>query len=319
MGSKPQKKSNKQSEPKTPKKEIFSDEVQIEIGDILHDDDTHIYKVKEYLSSGQYGKVFRVLPKNKPGAASIACKVQSKKFKNEAKIHRLLSHKHIVKFLNSSCSTRYSFIFMEYCKNGTLRNLVITRKGLTVFEGRYLFQQINLGIAYIHKMKIIHRDLKLDNILLATNMQIKIGDFGVAKHVNAKQKKRSKAEHNRNHYKAPELFNGEKYSTASDIWAGGVILYKMIFNRGPFKIDENFMTATKYKFDFELENDDDLCDVLKDIFQPIHLRPNAEQCLNSKFLRDSEIPKKLPDSIRFEPFGSNHSSHEITDSDPSYE
>lgn len=292
---------------------MYSAEIQIAIGDTLYSDDTHKYTVEEYLSNGQYGKVFRVLQNNKPGAKSLACKVQLAKFKNESNIHRLLSHKHIVKFLHSFCSDRYCFIFMEYYKNGTLDDLVRKRDGLTVFESRYFFHQINLGVKYMHKMKIIHRDLKLDNIFLAKNMQIKIGDFGIAIHVNATQNKRTRSNQNRNHYKAPELFNGENYSTASDIWAEGVILYRMIFNRGPFKIDENFMAATKYKFDFELENNDDLYDVLNDIFQPIHLRSNVRQCLNSKFLCNSKIPKKLPNSIRTEPI------NEITDSDPSYE
>lgn len=313
MDSEYQKQNTNNKEQKMPKKALISDEIQVAIGDILHGDATHIYTVEKYLNSGQYAKVFRVLQKKNPKTESLACKVQLVKFKNEANIHRFLSHKHIVKFLRSFCSDRYCFIFMEYCKNGTLHDLVLKRKGLTVFESRYFFHQINLGVKYMHKMKIIHRDLKLDNLLLAKNMQIKISDFGLAKHVNAKQRKRNASEQNRNHYKAPELFNGGIYSTATDIWAEGVILYKMVFSRGPFKIDENFMAATEYKFDFELENDDDLYDLLKDIFQPSHLRPNAEQCLNSQFLSDSKIPKKLPESIRSEPI------HEITDSDPSYE
>lgn len=143
-------------------------------------------------------------------------------------------------------------------------------------------------------------------------MQIRIGDFGLAKLVSARQKKRTIAEQNRNHYKAPELFNGEIYSTASDIWAVGVILYKMVFNRGPFQIDENFMAATEHKFDFELEHNDELYDVLTDIFQPMHLRPDANRCLKSEFICGSKIPKKLPEWIRTEPI------HEATDSDPSY-
>lgn len=291
----------------------YSDEVEIEIGDILHCDETHIYIVKEFLSNGRYGKVFKVQQKNKPNAESLACKIQAEKFEDESSIHRLLSHKHIVKFMDSFCANSYCFIFMEYCKNGTLRDLVRTRNGLTVFESRYFFHQIMLGVKYMHKMKILHRDLKQDNIFLAKNMQIKIGDFGLAKTVDAPQKKRSIAEQNRNHYKAPELFNGELYSTGTDIWATGVILYKMVFNRGPFQIDEHFMAATEYKFDFELENNDDLYEVLNDIFQPIHLRSDVNRCLNSEFLRGSKIPKKLPDSIRAD------SIHEVTDSDPSYE
>lgn len=288
----------------------YSNEVEIEIGDILDFGDPHIFTIVEHLSSGRYGKVFRVQQKKRPAAESLACKIQARRFKNESNTHQRLSHRHIVEFLHSFCSDQYSFIFMKYCENGTLGELVRTREGLTVFESRYFFHQIMLGVKYIHKMKIIHRDLKLDNIFLAKNMQIKIGDFGLAKPVDAPQ--RTKTEQNRNHYKAPELFNGALHTTASDIWATGVILYKMVFDRGPFEIDEHFMATTEHEFDFQLENDDDLYDVLSGIFQPTHLRLDAKQCLNSDFLRDYKIPSKLPDSIRAEPL------HEITD-DPSYE
>lgn len=315
MGSKNQQQSNNHKKRKrsTKVEPYYAHEIEIEIGETIYGEDTSTYTVEEYLSSGRFGKVYRVLPKNKPRSESLACKVQLVKFKNESNMHRLLSHKHIVKFLDSFCSNVYSFILMEYGKNGTLGDLVGRRDGLTVFESRYFFHQINLGVKYMHKLKMIHRDLKPDNIFLAKNMQIKIGDFGLAKSVNATQKKCSRSEQNRNHYKAPELFNGAHCSTASDIWAEGVILYKMVFNRRPFRIDEHFMAATEYHFDFELENNDDLYDVLNDIFQPIHLRLNARQCLKSKFLCDSKIPKKLPNSIRAKPI------HKIAESDPSYE
>lgn len=295
-------------------KDLFSDEVKVEIGDILlcDDDDSRTFTISKHLSSGRYGKVFRVLQKNEPSAEPFACKIQASRFGKESSIHRRLSHKHIVKFVNSFYSNLYCFIFMEYCKNGTLRSLVRARESLTVFESRYFFHQIMLGIKYLHKMELIHRDLKLDNILLAKNMQIKIGDFGLAKSVNAAQKKRTKSDQNRNHYKAPELFSSGLYSTASDIWATGVILYKMVFAHGPFQMDDDFMAATKYKFDFPLESNDDLHDVLKDIFQPIELRCDAKHCLNSDFLSGHKIPKKLPESIQTEPM------HESI-SDPSYE
>lgn len=200
----------------------ISDEVQIGIGDVIYGNELNVYIIAEYLGYGQYGKVFKVVEKDRLRAEPLACKIQSIKFKKEPKIHRLLSHKHIVKLLSSYCSTRYCFIFMEYCKNGTLHNLVRQRNGLTILESRYFFYQINLGVKYMHKMKIIHRDLKMDNIFLAKNMQIKIGDFGLAIPMNATQTKRTKNEQNRNVYKAPELFQGEDYSAASDTWAVGV-------------------------------------------------------------------------------------------------
>lgn len=296
-----------------PSTEMFSDEIHVQIGDTIQCSKTDAYIIDEYLSKGRYGKVYKVIQKNRPNAKPRACKIQTFKVDKESSIHRLLIHKHIVKLFCSYCSPNYCFMFMEYCKNGTLRDLVRQRGDLTVYESRYFFYQINLGVRYMHKMKIIHRDLKLDNIFLADNMQIKIGDFGLAKHMNETQKKNVRVEQNRSHYKAPELFKGKDYSAASDIWAIGVILYKMVFNQSPFQVDDTFIAAKKFKFHFNIENNDDLYEMLREIFQPIQSRPNANQCLNLDFLCVNKIPKTLPDSIHVEP------TYEITDSDSLYE
>lgn len=305
---------------------IYSDEIQIAEGEIIYDWKSKAYVVDECLGQGRYGKVYKVTAEVNPRAKPLACKVQlytrpkylKKYFKNEAKIHRLLSHKNIVKFLSAYCSIRYSFIFMEYYPNGTLYNLVHERGGLTVSEARFFFYQIICGLKYMHKMNIIHRDLKLDNIFLAKKMRIKIGDFGQAKNIgnrNKKIKKRKTAKLKliKNHYQAPEVIKEGNYSAASDIWTVGVILYKMVFNRSPFEIDEKFLTASEYPFEFEVGIADDFYDILQDIFQPKHLRPDAKQCLYSSFLFETNIPKQLPETIR------TVSIHDLTDSDPSYE
>lgn len=304
---------NKRKDQQIPSTMVFSNKIKVKLGDTIHCSETEIYIIDEYVSKGRYGKVYKVIHENNSKAQPLACKIQPVKMERESTIHRRLTHKHIVKFFGSYSSKKYCFIFMEYCKNGTLYELVHQRNGLTVFESRYFFNQINLGVKYMHKMKIIHRDLKLDNIFLATNMQIKIGDFGLAKRMSAKQGIKTKAEQNRNHYKAPELFEGIPYSAASDVWAVGVILYKMVFHQSPFQIDDHFMAATKFKFKFNLENNADLYEVLKNIFQPMHWRWDTNDCLNSEFICDSKIPNRLPDSILVEP------SYDTTDSDSSYE
>ena len=70
---------------------------------------------------------------------------------------------------------------MELCPGGDLLNYVRKRRKLTEKNAKYLFKQIMQGIAYMHTIGIVHRDIKLDNILLDSSGQVKICDFGVGK------------------------------------------------------------------------------------------------------------------------------------------
>lgn len=265
---------------------MYSDKIPcFKIGDIIQCSKKSKYIVDGYLGQGRYGKVYKVIPENRREKSPNACKIQSDKYCHESNIHRLLKHKHIVKLLYSYCSAKYCYIFMEYCQHGTLFDFVRDLNGLTVPETRCFYKQIVVGVKYLHEMKIIHRDLKLNNILLAHQFQIKISDFGLAKFMTGPPTAPTKLNQNmeRHHYYAPELFNGQAFSAASDIWAMGVCLYKMVFRRNPFKINENFMVSTKFPITFGIVNNDDLFELLKNIFQPVSSRFNAADCLNSKF------------------------------------
>lgn len=74
-------------------------------------------------------------------------------------------------------------LVMELCAGGDLLNFVRKRKKLTEDVARIIFKQLIDGLGYIHSKSIIHRDIKLDNILLDGKGLVKIGDFGVSKHV----------------------------------------------------------------------------------------------------------------------------------------
>ena len=94
---------------------------------------------------------------------------------------RNLHHKSIVKILETFESDKYILIIMEYISGGNLQNFVKKRRKLTEKTAKILFKQIIEGIQYIHSQGIVHRDIKLENILLDLNNNIKICDFGVGK------------------------------------------------------------------------------------------------------------------------------------------
>ena len=74
-------------------------------------------------------------------------------------------------------------IVMELCPGGDLLNYVRKRRKLSEKYAKFVFKQIMKGIAYLHSMKVAHRDIKLDNILLDGHGNIKIGDFGVSRKI----------------------------------------------------------------------------------------------------------------------------------------
>jgi protein kinase A len=91
--------------------------------------------------------------------------------------------------------------------------------------------QITIGVNYLHSKAIIHRDLKLENILIDTDGYIKIIDFGIA----SNQKDTAKTFIGTPEYYSPEMIAGKPYTSAVDWWALGILIYEMVIGRSPFK------------------------------------------------------------------------------------
>lgn len=124
---------------------------------------------------------------------------------------------------------------MEYICAGDLLTYIKKRNKLTEQIAKYIFKQILLSLHYIHSHNIIHRDIKLDNILIDLDNNIRICDFGVSKQIDP--------DNDIMHeqcgtpvYMAPELLKGEGYKGFSaDLWSTGVVLYTMLSGTIPFK------------------------------------------------------------------------------------
>ena len=99
-----------------------------------------------------------------------------------------LRHNHVVKIYETIETQKHIIIVMELCAGGDLLNYVRRRRRLKEDLAKYLFKQIIESLAYCHSKSILHRDIKLDNILLDMNGQIKICDFGVGKIVKKNEK-----------------------------------------------------------------------------------------------------------------------------------
>jgi serine/threonine protein kinase len=167
--------------------------------------------------------------------AILRMKARSKLL-NELDIHCKLDHRHIVKFYKVFQDCSFVYMVLELCENRTMVDLLKSRRHLSEAESRHFLWMIILAIHYMHERNIIHRDLKLSNIFLNLEYDIKIGDFGLATTLEDLGE-RKKTICGTPNYIAPEiLFDKERgHSFEVDIWAFGVIMYSLLFGRPPFQ------------------------------------------------------------------------------------
>jgi polo-like kinase 1 len=156
----------------------------------------------------------------------------------EIKIHRSLKHKHVCQYKHYFEDRNNCYILLELCHNQSLNEMIKRRKRLTEPEAAYFMRQLLEATRYMHEQNVIHRDLKLGNLFLDKDMQIKVGDLGLATRVEDKDEKRKTICGTPN-YIAPEIIQGDKakrgHSFEVDVWSMGVILYTILFGKPPYE------------------------------------------------------------------------------------
>ena len=207
---------------------------------------TKKYKVLSRLGDGSYGTVY--LAVNLMTKANVAMKkinkvkeneIDEMEIKNEINILKKLDHPNIVKILEFYSTDKSYYIITDYCSCGELYNQI--KNQYNENQLAVLFYQLFSGLCYLHTNNIVHRDLKLENILISeiekdksTNKNlfwIKIIDFGTAKIFE--KNKNEKAVVGSSYYIAPEVLH-KNYNEKCDTWSAGVILYMLIVGRAPF-------------------------------------------------------------------------------------
>ena len=212
----------------------------------LTDSPEKTYKIIKLLGEGTYGAVYlaeNIFTKEQVAMKKIAKKSEDMlsdgEIMDEIDILKGLDHPDIVKIYEFYKTNDYYYIIMEFCTGGELYDIINDEFSET--EIAVIFQQILSGLAYLHSRDIVHRDLKLENILISdteiSNKQeklfdIKIIDFGTAKIFDPNQK--NKAVVGSSLYIAPEVLD-KKYGQECDLWSAGVILYMFIVGHAPFE------------------------------------------------------------------------------------
>ena len=276
-------------------------------------DEIHIKKYRKIrlLGKGGFARCYELL--DEETQQSFAGKIIKKssliksrtkqKLISEIKIHKSLNHENIVKFERYFEDEENVYIIMELCYNNTLHELLKRRKKLTELETQYYVYYLIKALQYIHSLKIIHRDLKLANLFLTENMQMKLGDFGLAALLRFDgERKRSLC--GTPNYMAPEILEGKTgHSFEVDIWSIGIIIYILLIGKPPFETTSAKETLKRIRMkNYSFPQNGIISEPAKELIQNIlvlepHKRPSLKEILESDFMTmGTSIPKTLPQS-----------------------
>ncbi|XP_056345450.1 serine/threonine-protein kinase Nek1 isoform X5 [Oenanthe melanoleuca] len=187
------------------------------------------------IGEGSFGKAILVKAKE-DGQQYVIKEINISKMSNkereesrrEVAVLANMKHPNIVLYRESFEENGCLYIVMDYCEGGDLFKKINAQKGILFSEDQILdwFVQICLALKHIHDRKILHRDIKSQNIFLTKDGTIQLGDFGIARVLN------STAELARTcigtpYYLSPEICQNKPYNNKSDIWALGCVLYEM--------------------------------------------------------------------------------------------
>lgn len=218
------------------------------------------YILVQQLGKGTFGEVYltkhlassEIFATKKMSKQKVTSEKNKKYFNNEIFILRNIKHPNIMRFIDLKQSTNNFYLITEYCNGGSLADCLdrYTKKFNKPFPQnfvQYLMRQVVSGIEYLHSRKILHRDLKLDNILTHfpnendkqnLNMmacKCKICDFGFARYLQ--ENKVAKNQLGSPAYMDPNIFNGKNsfgYDQSADIWSLGALCYEMLTGSPPF-------------------------------------------------------------------------------------
>jgi serine/threonine protein kinase/tetratricopeptide (TPR) repeat protein/ribosomal protein S27E len=215
------------------------------------------YEIIEELGKGGMGRVYRVedtklkqeiaLKLIKPEIAKDKKTIE--RFRNELKLAREISHRNVCRMydLNEEKGTHY--ITMEYVRGEDLRSSIRRFGQLPIGKSISLAKQICEGLAEAHRLGVVHRDLKSNNIMIDKEGNVRIMDFGIARSLEAKGITGAGVMIGTPEYMSPEQVEGKEVDQRSDIYSLGIILYEMTTGRLPFEGDTPLAVAMKHKGD----------------------------------------------------------------------
>ncbi|XP_029014032.1 serine/threonine-protein kinase MARK1 isoform X2 [Betta splendens] len=239
---------------------------------VTPDDQPHVgnYRLLKTIGKGNFAKV--KLARHTLTGRQVAVKIIDKtqlnptslqKLFREVRVMKTLKHPNIVKLFEVIETDRTLYLVMEFASGGEVFDYLVAHGRMKEKEARAKFRQIVSAVEYCHQKRIVHRDLKAENLLLDADMNIKIADFGFSNEFTLGSKLDTFC--GSPPYAAPELFQGKKYDGPEvDVWSLGVILYTLVSGALPFdgqnlkELRERVLRG-KYRIPFYMSSD---CEIL---------------------------------------------------------
>ena len=209
----------------------------------------NIFSIGKCLGHGQYGRVYYA--EDKFLKKKFAIKIIEKKMLNknysqlkyEIEIHVRLKHKNIIEMYAYFYDENFIYILFEFARFGSLFDVIKTHNKLTKEKIFQIIYQISNSLLHLKQKKIVHKDIKLENILVTDLNEnfivVKLGDFGCATQCFTKKifqfSKKGTAQ-----YLSPEIIITHKFDYKADVWALGIIIYEILTNGiSPFNYENN--------------------------------------------------------------------------------
>ena len=149
----------------------------------------------------------------------------------EIEIHRNLSHKNVLALLGEGRDWYFLYLYLEYADGGTLLQR-LDYDGMPEDRAKFFFVQLIAGVKYLHSKSVMHRDLKLENLLVADGDVLKIADFGLAEDFTGREELTRVC--GTRAYMAPEVLCGRYKPQPADVWSCGIVLVGLLTAKLPW-------------------------------------------------------------------------------------
>lgn len=225
---------------------------------------------------------------------------------NEILIMKKIRHKNIVALKGVFDAQDVLIIVMELMRGGELYEKIVEQKLFSEKDASILMRQVMEALDYLHGIGVVHRDLKLENMLLVEKgkLEMKLADFGLSK---LYQGQALQTACGTPFYVAPDILMGTGYGPGVDMWAAGVLLYVMLSGRLPFHADndpELFRLILEGKLVFKSPQFDTVSKEAQDLIKHLLIvdpkkRYTAKQALEHPFIKNAEqvSSKPLPNTF----------------------
>jgi TolB-like protein/Flp pilus assembly protein TadD/predicted Ser/Thr protein kinase len=213
------------------------------------------YHIYEELGKGGMGKVYKALDKEIEEKVAlkllnpdiVADSKTIERFRNELKTARQISHKNVCRMYHFGKDEGVYYITMEYVRGEDLKSMIRMMGRLSPGQAVSIARQVCEGLAEAHRLGVIHRDLKPQNVMIDRDGNVKIMDFGIARSLKAKGITGAGIMIGTPEYMSPEQVEGKDADERSDIYALGIVLYEMLTGKVPFEGETPLSVALKQK------------------------------------------------------------------------